>query len=394
MGSQQRNARWPRSLGATRILGAFILQKRTRSTSEKLLIPLLLVTPKLKIHALGNSQLVGFNRNAERKREVSIVKIDLVKRVMITIVVSILLVVIVMSGMIAFGTAKRPAPLESISKPFEEVDFTDLPKIEMFQARDGVLLAYRKYPGATDKVAVLIHGSSSRSDDMHPLAKALHASGSTVYSLDIRGHGASGKRGDISYVGQLEDDLADFVHLIRPDYAGSTITLIGFSSGGGFALRFAGGKEGSLFDRYVLLSPALGYKSPTTRPGVGGWVAVYMPRIIALGILDSLGIHSFEGLPVLAFAIQPGKEDKLVESYSYRLQKNFGTDVDFSGDIRGVARPMSVLVGSADELFFPDEFAAVFRSSRPETSVRVIEGLGHIDMSLNRKALEAVVQTL
>ena len=35
--------------------------------------------------------------------------------------------------------------------------------------------------------------------------------GCETYAVDIRGHGGSGTRGDITYIGQLEDDLADLV---------------------------------------------------------------------------------------------------------------------------------------------------------------------------------------
>ena len=51
---------------------------------------------------------------------------------------------------------------------------------------------------------------------------ALAARGVETYAVDIRGHGASGTRGDIAYLGQLEDDMADLVGEIRktdPDRA-------------------------------------------------------------------------------------------------------------------------------------------------------------------------------
>src|SRR3546814_16323875 len=74
---------------------------------------------------------------------------------------------------------------------------------------------------------------------MHILARALQSMPDppTVYALDIRGHGQSGPlRGDIAYVGQLEDDLADFLAASRIDHPAAQWTLIGFSSGGGFTL--------------------------------------------------------------------------------------------------------------------------------------------------------------
>src|SRR5262249_56769442 len=84
---------------------------------------------------------------------------------------------------------------------------------------------------------------------------------------DIRGHGASGRKGQIAYIGQLEDDLADFIQAVSPP---QPITLAGFSSGGGFAIRFAGSKQQNLFQSYLFLAPFLSPDAPTTRPGSGG----------------------------------------------------------------------------------------------------------------------------
>jgi alpha-beta hydrolase superfamily lysophospholipase len=53
---------------------------------------------------------------------------------------------------------------------------------------------------------------------MNPLAKALNAAGATVYAPHIRGHGESGRRGDIDYIGQLDDDLADLMAQLMPKH--------------------------------------------------------------------------------------------------------------------------------------------------------------------------------
>ena len=86
---------------------------------------------------------------------------------------------------------------------------------------------------------------------MHALAKALRDAEVSAYVLDIRGHGGSGRRGDIDYIGQIDDDLADFVRNLGSAKSGEVRTLIGFSAGAGFTIRFAGGPHGELFDRYI-----------------------------------------------------------------------------------------------------------------------------------------------
>ena len=151
------------------------------------------------------------------------------------------LVVAIFALAIILGGPGKPHPMGSITDPFTSVDFSDLPQMSRLTARDGTKLAYRFYAPATSAPSkgsvVLIHGSSATSSSMHPMAKALSAAGFVTYALDIRGHGGSGRKGQIAYIGQLEDDLTDFMKAVSPR---PPVTLAGFSSGGGFALRFAG----------------------------------------------------------------------------------------------------------------------------------------------------------
>src|ERR1700730_18307837 len=157
------------------------------------------------------------------------------------------LVVAIFALAIIFGGPGTPHPMGSITDPFNSVDFSDLPQLSKFPARDGTMLAYRSYALATSAPSHgsggLIHGSSATSSSMHPMAKAFSAAGFTTYALDVRGHGGSGDKGQIGYIGQLEDDLADFMRAVSPP---APVTLAGFSSGGGFALRFAGGSQSSM----------------------------------------------------------------------------------------------------------------------------------------------------
>src|SRR5690606_20128494 len=127
-----------------------------------------------------------------------------------------------------------------INDPFKTADYSSLPPTSRFTSRNGDRLAYRAYPvndRSAKNAVVLIHGSSASSISMHTLADALAQAGHPAYALDIRGHGDSGAKGHIDYIGQLEDDLEDFVKALG---LSSEAVLVGFSSGGGFALRVAG----------------------------------------------------------------------------------------------------------------------------------------------------------
>ncbi len=204
------------------------------------------------------------------------------------------------------ATPLQPLPeLQSISRARATVDLSSLPAIERFQAPRRHLARLPPLSGAggapTGRVAIVIHGSSGSSGGtIHALSQALAARGVETFAVDMRGHGASGTRGDIGYVGQLEDDLADFVAVLRKTVPSAPLTLVGHSSGGGFALRVAGSPIQNLFERTVLLAPYLGYDAPSTRPNSGGWASADIPRIIGLLALRAIGINCCEALPVLA----------------------------------------------------------------------------------------------
>ena len=227
-----------------------------------------------------------------------------------------------LGGVLAFDTPVKPPPLASISDPFADVDFRDLPTVKTYAARDGTKLGYRVYEGSGTQVVVLMHGSSDDGSGMHPLAKALRDAGASVYVPVVRGHGDFGRNGDIDYIGQLEDDLADFVAVLRPLHPNASISLIGFSSGGGFVLRVISTADEKLFNRFIMISPALPQSAPTIRPDTGGWVSVAKPRIIALVMLNRLGVHRFNGLPIVAFATSP-KARNLTSVYSFRARGRF-----------------------------------------------------------------------
>lgn len=302
---------------------------------------------------------------------------------------------LVLAGMIAFGTRDPPPPLRSVVAPFEHVDFTDLPQLETVAARDGSRIAYRRYPAAAsdqpERLVIAIHGSAGSSFSMHPLAKALRAAGLSVYAMDVRGHGGTGRRGDIDHAGQLDDDLADFVAAIRKEHPAAKLVLVGFSAGGGYALHAAALPVGAAFERVVLISPMLGPFAPTLRPGgTSRWVSIFMPRIVALVILDHLGIHAFEHLPTLAFAIDRKYDDVVTAVYSYRLMMDFGTQ-DYVADLRHAKAPLTVLVGGRDELFDAGKFEPAIHAERPDATVQVLEGLDHVGTILDPKAFAATV---
>jgi non-heme chloroperoxidase len=303
-----------------------------------------------------------------------------------------------LGGMIAFGTGAPPKPLASIGDPFKTVDFSDLPMLEKVPARRGSPIAFRHWdtvsPATPERVVIAIHGSSASSSSLHPLAKALQAQGFSIYAPDIRGHGDTGTRGDIDYAKQLDDDLADFVAAVKMRHPHAELALMGFSSGGGFALHAAATPVGAAFSRVVLLSPFLGPRAPTVKQSeTNAWANVYVPRLIALAILDRLSIHALEHLDVIAFAVLPEQAKFLSPTYSFLLARAFGTE-DYAADLRNAKAPLAVLVGGNDELFDASRFAATIDAIRPDTPVVVVPGLDHIGLALDPRAVPAIAAAL
>lgn len=285
---------------------------------------------------------------------------------------------------------RRPSELASISITARAVDRSDMPGLERFSARDGTVLAYRHYPArlpASGQVAILIHGSSGSSVGVYALAKGLAARGVETFAPDIRGHGASGTRGDISYLGQLEDDMADFVAEIRKTNPAAPLTLLGHSSGGGFALRLAGSPIQDLFARTVLLSPYLGYDAPSSRKDAGGWASPDIPRFIGLSVLRRLGIVCCESLPTIAFAVAPNSSAILASAYSYRLMRNFGTTQDFRADLAAAGKPVALFAGAADELMLPEKYRDAVGSRVP---VKLIDGVNHMGIVSDPAAVSVI----
>jgi alpha-beta hydrolase superfamily lysophospholipase len=307
---------------------------------------------------------------------------------------ALLLLICAVAAAVVWGGPQPIAALDSINSPFKNLDYSALPPVQRFTARDGAALAYRTYRNDGNNVAikatrriVLVHGSSASSRSMHPLAQALLVAGFAVDVIDVRGHGDSGTRGHIGYIGQLEDDLADFMQN-RPFVGPST--LVGFSAGGGFVLRFAASAQAALFDRYVLLSPFL-LQAPSNRPNGGGWASVGVPRIVALTLLNKIGISIWNDLPVTQFALNAEAAKFLTTGYSFALAANFGAHRDYTQDIQRAPTALKLVAGTDDELMFSEHYADVFASAGKTVPITLVPGANHIGVTVSPAALAVIV---
>lgn len=288
--------------------------------------------------------------------------------------------------------------MTSVNDPFANIDYSMLPTPSFFVARDGQQLAYRSYKpkitaGKKNRDIVLVHGSSASSESMHLLAMALANKGYQIYALDIRGHGLSAVHGKINYIGQLNDDLADFVSATKLTNA----TLAGFSSGGGFVLRFAGSAQQQLFANYILISPYIAYNAPNNQPTSKGsmeWANLGRPRFLVVLWLNNIGIKFFNNLPVLSFALDDNARTKLTPWYGFNLMINFQPLRDYKANIAAAQQPMALVVGGSDELFVAKNYENIFAPAGKPIPITIVPGANHVDMITNKEVITNVIRVI
>jgi non-heme chloroperoxidase len=265
----------------------------------------------------------------------------------------------------------------SLRKPPSEID---PPSLRRYPARDGEELAYRIYESTADRILIFVHGSSYHGAGYHGLAAALSLGGvAKVVLPNLRGHYQSGRRrGDIEYIGQLEDDIADLIGVLREQRLNGPITLGGHSSGGGFAIRFAGGGQAALVSSYLLLAPAIPTSNAMRQGTAGGWANLNFRRLYGLLAFNALGIHGFDGLPVIEFNKPPKFWDGTETlAYSHRLNASYHPRFRYQDDIRAMGGPTLVMIGTNDEAIDPEALRALFAESAPGAQMKVLPGVNH-----------------
>lgn len=259
--------------------------------------------------------------------------------------------------------------------------------------KDGSDQAFRWVEGpAGAPLVVMIHGSGWHGMQFEGLAAKVVAV-ADVLVPDLRGHGVSpGRRGDVDYIGQFEDDLAELIATkAKP---GQKVILLGHSSGGGLAVRFAGGAHRGVIQGAVLLAPFLHHSAPTTRKNSGGWATVNLRRMIGLSILNTLRVRALNHLPVIRFAMPAVVLDgplgaMATVEYSYRLNTSFAPRSDWQGDLAALP-PFLLVAGTADEAFVADGYRAVMEAETKAGQYLLVEGVGHLGIVDAPKTAAAV----
>lgn len=258
------------------------------------------------------------------------------------------------------------------------------PPLITYKTRDGSELQYRYYKSEKEDVplVVLIHGSGWHGGAYLVLASSLSLEADVVVP-DLRGHGVSPmRRGDVDYIGQLEDDLVDLVRQKRQK--GQKIILAGHSSGGGLVIRFAGGPYGKMLDSAVLIAPYLRYDAPTIRPQSGGWAHPLTRRIIGLTMLNAIGVRVFNHLVAVQFnfpeiVLKGRMGHTATSSYSYRLQNSYAPRSDYLKDVGGLPR-FILIAGKNDEAFLASRYEETLSRATTKGTYHILDGLSHFDV--------------
>ncbi|MGB7317856.1 MAG: alpha/beta fold hydrolase [Planktotalea sp.] len=262
--------------------------------------------------------------------------------------------------------------------------FAEIPEQNSVKMKDGWDMPVRRYGSkAADKpLLILVHGSGWVGLQFNSIASAL-ADDAYVVVPDLRGHGAAPeRRGDVDYINQMEDDLAELID--AEHMQGQQVVLAGHSSGGGLVVRFAGGAHGTMMDQAILLAPFLKYNAPTTRQNSGGWAHTMTRRIIGLSMLNTFKITALNYLPIIQFnmpeAARQGKYGHLATlRYSYRLNTGFAPRMDYLKDIAALP-DFTLIAGTQDEAFFADKYQEVMSAVTDKGSYHLIEGETHLSV--------------
>lgn len=324
-------------------------------------------------------------------------------RKMLTFLISSILITLGIAAVLILS--QRPGDLP----PGDGLDFTNTLAAEgqepqpltQVAMRDGYPLQVRRYEGqaADAPLLVLVHGSGWHGLQFDALARGLAASADVVVP-DLRGHGtAPGRRGDIDYINQFEDDLADLITATAKQ--GQQVVLAGHSSGGGLVVRFAGGKHGDMMDGAVLMAPFLKHDAPTMRPNAGGWSYPMLRRIIGLSILNTFHITALNHLTIMQLrmpqvVLDGPLGDTATTAYSYRLNTGFAPRGKYLKDVAALPR-FTLIAGAVDEAFDAAQYEPTLSAVTDKGRYVIVDGIGHLDIvnaPETREAIESLINDL
>ncbi len=317
------------------------------------------------------------------------------KPVLVFLISFVVIYFVIAIGLILSQNVQPLAERESLTFGSADTGGAMDPGLSSYQARDGAELGVRHYAGPQDgPLVVVVHGSGWHGGAYTAIGASLARDyGFEVLIPDLRGHGPTPqRRGDIDYVGQFEDDLADLI--LAHGGANRPVYMVGHSSGGGLTIRFAGGTHGAMLDKAVLIAPFLKHDAPTARDDAGGWSHVLVRRLIGQSMLNAVGIHALDRLHMIQFrfpkVVLDGPQGQTAtQSYSFRLNTSFAPRRDYLGDVARLPEFL-LIAGRDDEAFQAAAYEPTMSAATSKGRYVLIDDADHLGVLSQPDALAEI----
>lgn len=269
-------------------------------------------------------------------------------------------------------------------------DYSEIPDLVKYQARDHAKLAYRYYPSSSNNLLIILHGSGYHSRYLYKLAKNIsHHHIAQVVTPDLRGHGPQAlKRDDVDYIGQLDDDLDDFVKFCIATYRPKKIFITGHSSGGGLALRLMGNQTRHQADGYILLAPYFAHDAPTTNQK-SHWAQPALFKVIFAHMLNGFGLHWLDHAVTIEFNLpQKYRDGSETLAYTHALITSLSPS-DYEKDLKNTTKKTLVLIGENDEAMNASEYRKVL-SQNSSIELTILPRVNHMGIVINEHSTELI----
>jgi pimeloyl-ACP methyl ester carboxylesterase len=233
-----------------------------------------------------------------------------------------------------------------------------------FATADGIRLSGLHYDtGRRDLATVVAHGftGSSRTPSVQRIARGIADSGTSVLSLDFRGHGRSGgacTAGDL----EIHDVAAAVAWLRAAGY--ERIAVLGWSMGGSAVLRYAG--LGGDADAIVSVSsPGTWYERGTRSMRLVHWMCETRSGRLTCRVV---------------------RRTRLAHDGWVDVPK---APAEVAGNI--APRPLLIVHGDADH-YFPIRHVHALAAAAPQADIWIEPGMGHAETATTAQLVARIME--
>ncbi|MBU2968655.1 lysophospholipase [Pseudoalteromonas sp. C2R02] len=266
-----------------------------------------------------------------------------------------------------------------------------------YLARDGALLAYDKFLITNAKATVIfLHGSTYNSRRYANIAKVLNQQSYAACLINWRGHGGSeGRLGTVDYIGQLEDDLADFIAHYQ-QVCDQPLILAGHSAGAVICLRYIDKYGCNNIDGVSFIAPAINGPLETVRykhtsakwqyqisyfraakPAITppAHALTYAPSLKTLPLIVAKLLPFMRHKPILSFPANErmARLEGRVLHYSYNLMLSCDIN-NYPSAFNKISVPVLLLCGKHDEVVHPNLLETIYHwHLKPTLNKKIVE---------------------